>query len=68
MLIGRQPFRTGMYGHLPVKLPSSSTGLPLREITMPEALKEVGYTTGMVGKWHLGKSSGRPHYCYIFVM
>jgi arylsulfatase A-like enzyme len=34
--------------------PSEDFGLPLSETMLPARLKELGYKTGMVGKWHLG--------------
>jgi len=37
-----------------VLFPASDTGLSPNEITVAEVLKEAGYGTAIVGKWHLG--------------
>ena len=37
-----------------VLFPNSKGGLPAGEVTIPELLKEQGYATAAIGKWHLG--------------
>lgn len=74
---GQYPAHTGIYhvygGKLPrayyEKIPRVTSHinpfypyrLPLSEMTIPKELKKAGYTTGHVGKWHLGgRSNGYP--------
>ena len=52
LLTGRYPMRYGL--QTLVIFPSHTYGLPTDERTLPQALKEAGYQTYMVGKWHLG--------------
>jgi arylsulfatase A-like enzyme len=55
LLTGRVHLRSGMFGRRQgVFFPDSRAGLPADEVTLAEALREVGYATGIVGKWHLG--------------
>ncbi len=40
----------------------SKLGIPASEITMPQLLRQRGYRTLMLGKWHLGEAPGmRPN-------
>jgi arylsulfatase A-like enzyme len=47
VITGRNPLR--------INIPTANVGhMKDEEITLPEILKEYGYTTGHFGKWHLG--------------
>ena len=55
LLTGRYPIRNGMSSDKRrVLFPNSGGGLPPSEITIARMLKEQGYATGCIGKWHLG--------------
>lgn len=55
LMTGRLGVRTGMYGdRRGVLFPDSPEGLPQSELTVAEVLREAGYRTACIGKWHLG--------------
>ena len=55
LMTGRYPTR---FGH-EFNSVANATGLHLRETTLADRLKRLGYATAAVGKWHLG---GGPEY------
>jgi len=55
LLTGRYPVRAGIFWALG---PEEENGIQAEEWTLAEALKERGYRTAAVGKWHLGSWPG----------
>ena len=52
LMTGRYPFR---YGLQTIVIPTAAGyGLDTSEWLMPQCLKEAGYKTAIIGKWHLG--------------
>ena len=60
---GQNQARIGITAHIPghwrpferVINPQTTMALPLDVVTVAESMKQAGYTTGYVGKWHLGR-------------
>jgi arylsulfatase A-like enzyme len=58
LMSGRYPASYGIPGFQDRK--NTRHALPLAAVTFAEILKEAGYATGYIGKWHLGKEGGEP--------
>ncbi len=55
LLTGRLPIRSGLCSsRRRVLFPDSAGGIPDEETTLAEVLRDSGYATAAVGKWHLG--------------
>ena len=54
LITGRYQSRFGMEVNCTYSPFDSNMGLPLSERTFADYLKEYGYRTGVIGKWHLG--------------
>jgi arylsulfatase A len=56
LMTGCYPKRIGLDSGVdfPVLMPGDPIGLSPETLTLPRMLKNAGYATGMIGKWHLG--------------
>lgn len=52
LMTGRVPQRAGVPGN--VSSTRGHAGMPAEQVTIAEMMRAAGYTTGHVGKWHLG--------------
>lgn len=52
LMTGRYPQRAGLSTNAPSQ--PGRAGMPTEQVTIAEMMKAAGYTTGHVGKWHLG--------------
>ncbi len=58
LMTGRFPTRFGYeFNPIGARNEEPGCGLPASELTLAQHLHNAGYTTGLVGKWHLGGSA-----------
>jgi len=58
LLTGRYPSRFGIEDNRPLDGPTAA--MDLREVLLPQLLREQGYETALIGKWHLGQGDYGP--------
>lgn len=58
LLTGRYPSRFGIEDNRPLDGPTAA--MDLREVLLPQLLREQGYDTALIGKWHLGRGDYGP--------
>jgi arylsulfatase A len=58
LLTGSYPLRKNFWG--PTPTPTQKLTIDTDTLTLPGLLKEVGYATACIGKWHLGLGDPRP--------
>ena len=63
LMTGRYGSRFGFEHNLsrPDYLRDEYAGIPLDEPLMPQRMQELGYRTGLIGKWHLGEAVPEHH-------
>ncbi|OYP34172.1 arylsulfatase [Rhodopirellula sp. MGV] len=62
---GQNQARIGITAHIPghwrpferVITPQTTMAMPLDVVTVAESLQQTGYSTGYIGKWHLGNGA-----------
>lgn len=54
LMTSRYALEVGIEDHLAFTGPDAELGLDTKYPTWPQALRQAGYRTGLVGKWHLG--------------
>lgn len=65
LLTGRYAIRLGLTSDdnrfRTFNSPAQTGGLPHEETTIAEVARQLGYRTGLIGKWHLGLGRGGEH-------
>lgn len=56
LMSGRMQQRFGHEHNPETATHDNDVGIPVSEILLPAHLKAAGYTTALIGKWHLGKA------------